>query len=81
MPHVFIGYSRKDSKDAAAIQAYLTDAGISCFLDTTDIRDYAKWIRGVPAACIFNSARSRERSTSLFGGPARMKQWKRSRFS
>src|ERR1017187_965371 len=51
MPHdVFIGYSWKDLKDAEAIRAYLANAGLSCFLDKTDINDYAKWTEIVPAA-------------------------------
>ena len=47
---VFIGYSSKDLKHAETIQAHLKSAGISCFLDKTDIRDYAKWTNVVPAA-------------------------------
>jgi hypothetical protein len=51
MPHdVFIGYSRLDSDDAKAVQKCLKDAGMSCFLDTAGIDDYAEWAETVATA-------------------------------
>ena len=51
MPHdVFIGYSRRDSAAAEAIQKCLTDAGISCFRDTTHIDDADSWVDAITTA-------------------------------
>jgi hypothetical protein len=47
---VFIGYSRLDTEAAKAIQACLTDAGISCFRDVTDILDSEEWLKAITAA-------------------------------
>jgi hypothetical protein len=51
MPHdVYIGYSRRDSVAAEAIQKYLTDAGISCFRDTTNIVGSEEWVKTIAKA-------------------------------
>jgi hypothetical protein len=47
---VFIGYSRRDSASAAAIQAALEQAGVRCYRDVTDIADSDEWRAAISAA-------------------------------
>jgi len=47
---VFIGYSRHDSWAAEAIHTCLTDAGISCFRDATDIPGSEEWVKVITTA-------------------------------
>lgn len=47
---VFIGYSRQDSVIAETIQAYLQDAGLSCFRDATNIAGSEEWLSVITTA-------------------------------
>jgi len=51
VPHdVLIGYSRLESEAVKPIQERQNNTGISCFLYTTDMGNYAQWVNVVTAA-------------------------------
>ncbi len=47
---VFIGYSREDAAAADSIQAYLTQAGLQCYRDVTNIPGSAQWVEEITSA-------------------------------